>query len=198
MTETKTTMPAAKSARPTWKPAGRVHAGEQPFTYPLKREFVEPDWRRFPGYKSVSKEEWETALWQRRHTVKNLRELKDALGDLIPDSLLASMERDTKERATMSILVPPHMLNTMDEKDLWNDPVRRYMLPAFDDRHPEWPSHPKASRDSLHEADMWAVEGLTHRYPTKVLGRCFRRARSIADIARAWTWWVMMCRRWSS
>ncbi len=43
------------------------------------------------------------------------------------------------------------MLNTMDEKDLWNDPVRRYMLPAFDDRHPEWPSHPKASRDSLHE-----------------------------------------------
>ena len=26
-----------------------------------------------------------------------------------------------------------------------------------------------AARDSLHEADMWAVEGLTHRYPTKVL-----------------------------
>ena len=26
-----------------------------------------------------------------------------------------------------------------------------------------------ATRDSLHEADMWAVEGLTHRYPTKVL-----------------------------
>jgi lysine 2,3-aminomutase len=26
-----------------------------------------------------------------------------------------------------------------------------------------------AARDSLHEAEMWAVEGLTHRYPTKVL-----------------------------
>src|ERR1700758_5245394 len=169
MSETKTTTPAAKPPRPTWKPAGRVHAAEQPFTYPLKREFVEPDWRRLPGYKGVSKEEWETALWQRRHTVKNLKELKDAFGDLIPDALMASLERDIKERATMSILVPPHMLNTMDEKDLWNDPVRRYMLPAFDDRHPEWPSHPKASRDSLHESDMWAVEGLTHRYPTKVL-----------------------------
>ncbi|HTC87929.1 MAG TPA: hypothetical protein VK686_06500, partial [Bryobacteraceae bacterium] len=169
MSETKTTTPAAKAARPTWKPAGRVHAGEQPFTYPLKREFVEPDWRRLPGYKNVTKEEWETALWQRRHTVKNLRELKDAFGDLIPDALMASLERDGQERATMSVLVPPHMLNTMDEKDLWNDPVRRYMLPAFDDRHPEWPSHPKASRDSLHESDMWAVEGLTHRYPTKVL-----------------------------
>jgi lysine 2,3-aminomutase len=169
MSETKTTTPAAKSARPTWKPAARVHAAEQPFTYPLKREFVEPDWRRLPGYKGVSKEEWEAALWQRRHTAKNLKELKDAFGDLIPDTLMASLERDIKERATMSILVPPHMLNTMDEKDLWNDPVRRYMLPAFDDRHPEWPSHPKASRDSLHESDMWAVEGLTHRYPTKVL-----------------------------
>src|SRR5229473_4275893 len=33
---------------------------------------------------------------------------------------------------------------------------------------PDWTSHPRASRDSLHEAEMWVVEGLTHRYPTKV------------------------------
>ena len=69
----------------------------------------------------------------------------------------------------MSMLVPPQMLNTMDLDDLWNDPIRRYMIPALDDRDPEWPSHPLAQRDSLHETDMWAVEGLTHRYPTKVL-----------------------------
>src|SRR3984893_8554857 len=169
MSETKTTTPETKDPRPSWKPAGKVHAGGQPFSYPFRRDFVEPDWRRLPGYKNVTKEEWETALWQRRHTVKNLKELKDVYGDYLADTLLASVERDIKERATMSILIPPQMLNTMDEKDLWNDPVRRYMLPAFDDRHPEWPSHPKASRDSLHEADMWAVEGLTHRYPTKVL-----------------------------
>src|SRR5439155_26453038 len=37
------------------------------------------------------------------------------------------------------------------------------------DRDPAWPSHPYASRDSLHEHDMWVAEGLTHRYPTKVL-----------------------------
>ena len=30
----------------------------------------------------------------------------------------------------MPLLVPPQMLNTMDEQDLWGDPVRRYMLPA--------------------------------------------------------------------
>ncbi|HLL55872.1 MAG TPA: lysine 2,3-aminomutase [Myxococcaceae bacterium] len=152
-----------------FKPKFDAGPAKQPFRYPLERPFAEPDWTRLPGYRNVTREEWESALWQRRHTVKNLKELKAALGDLIPDDLLQSMERDQRDRATMSILVPPQMLNTMDEKDLWNDPVRRYMLPAFADRHPEWPSHPKSSRDSLHEAEMWAVEGLTHRYPTKVL-----------------------------
>lgn len=141
----------------------------QPFKYPLERQFVEPDWNRFPGFKGTSKQDWESALWQRKHTVKNLKELKAALGPLLPDSLAASIERDQQERATMSILITPHMINTMNTDDLWNDPLRRYMLPAFDDRHPAWPNHPMASRDSLHEAEMWKVEGLTHRYPTKVL-----------------------------
>jgi lysine 2,3-aminomutase len=147
----------------------QVRPADQPFRYPLKREFVEPDWRRLPGYRDTTREEWESALWQRKHTVKNLKELQQALGGLLPDTLLKSVERDQRERATMSLLIPPQMLNTMNEKDLWNDPVRRYMLPAFDDRDPDWPSHPRSQRDSLHEADMWAVEGLTHRYPTKVL-----------------------------
>ena len=158
---------------------GRMSSGEnqqcidrkfaQPYRYPLTREFREPDWRRLPGYKNVTQEEWRSAVWQRKHTVKNLRELKIALGDLVPDSLIKAIEQDQRERATMSLLVPPQMLNTMNEKDLWNDPVRRYMLPAYDDRRTDWPSHPRATRDSLHESDMWVVEGLTHRYPTKVL-----------------------------
>ncbi|RKH57491.1 lysine 2,3-aminomutase [Corallococcus sp. AB049A] len=150
---------------------GKPEAGpaQQPFTYPLRKEFVEPDWRRIPGYKDVTAAEWESSVWQRKHTVKNLRELKAALGPLLPDDLAASMELDQKERATMSILVPPQMLNTMNFEDLWNDPVRKYMLPALADRRSDWPNHPRASRDSLHEQDMWVVEGLTHRYPTKVL-----------------------------
>jgi lysine 2,3-aminomutase len=40
---------------------------------------------------------------------------------------------------------------------------------VFSDRLTDWTSHPHATRDSLHEHEMWAVEGLTHRYPTKVL-----------------------------
>lgn len=142
---------------------------QQPISYPTRREFLEPDWRRIPAYKDISAADWESAVWQRKHTIKNLRELKAALGPLLPDELAESLDRDQKERATMSLLLPPQMLNTMNLADLWNDPVRRYMLPAFADRLTAWPNHPKASRDSLHEAEMWVVEGLTHRYPTKVL-----------------------------
>jgi lysine 2,3-aminomutase len=158
-----------KTPRAAGAPHPKARPAEQPFKYPPRKEFVEPDWRRLPGYKSVTAEEWENALWQRRHTVKNLKELKAVFDGFLPDDLLQAIERDQQERATMSLLVPPQMLNCMNERELWNDPVRRYMLPAFTDRQSEWASHPYATRDSLHEADMWAVEGLTHRYPTKVL-----------------------------
>ncbi|MFN2489034.1 MAG: KamA family radical SAM protein, partial [Actinomycetota bacterium] len=141
----------------------------QPYRYPPTRAFVEPDWRRLPGYRDVTAAEWTSARWQRRHSVKNLTELRGVFGDLMPEDLAASVARDQSETATMSMLIPPQMLNTMDETDLWADPIRHYMIPALRDRSEEWPSHPLAARDSLHETDMWAVEGLTHRYPTKVL-----------------------------
>jgi lysine 2,3-aminomutase len=141
----------------------------QPYAYPPKHEFHEPDWTRIPGWSKVTREEWEDATWQRKNTIKTLKELKEILGSHLDDGLAESIAKDMQERATMSLLVPPQMINTMNISDLRNDPVRRYMITAFDDRRTDWPNHPHASRDSLHEADMWVVEGLTHRYPTKVL-----------------------------
>ena len=32
----------------------RAHAAEQPFTYPLQREWAEPDWTRLPGFRDVT------------------------------------------------------------------------------------------------------------------------------------------------
>ena len=150
----------------------------QPYAY-RRSGLAEPDWRRFPGWSQVTTAEWESVQWQRAHCVKNLRQLREVAGPGLEESFLADLERDQRERATMSMLVPPQMLNTMapsvapDEPGFsaafYADPVRRYMIPVFSDRRTDWPSHPYASRDSLHEAEMWAVEGLTHRYPTKVL-----------------------------
>ncbi len=152
---------------------------EQPYRY-ARTELVEPDWRRFPGWAGVSAEDWASAQWQRAHCVKNVRQLRELLGDLVDEAFYADLERDQAERATMSMLVPPQMLNTMAPTTVpsgpgsltdafYADPVRRYMIPVLSDRRTDWPSHPHASRDSLHEHDMWAAEGLTHRYPTKVL-----------------------------
>jgi len=149
--------------------ASQNSTAAQPFKYPVLRDYAEPDWNRIPGYRGVSQADWESALWQRKHTIKSLKELKQALGAYLPESLANSIQRDHDERATMSMLLPPQMLNTMNVENLWEDPVRRYMIPAFEDRRTDWANHPKASRDSLHEAEMWKVEGLTHRYPTKVL-----------------------------
>ncbi len=167
--------PASAAARPTAVP--------QPYEY-RQRELVEPDWTRFPGWRDVTEAQWLDVQWQRSHCVKNIGQLREVMGDLLDDPFYADLEADQAERATMSMLVPPQMLNTMVPgtdgagspaagaaytSAFYADPVRRYMLPVLSDRRTDWPSHPKASRDSLHEHDMWAVEGLTHRYPTKVL-----------------------------
>jgi len=107
---------------------------------------TEPDWQRFPGWSGVSTAEWESAQWQRAHCVKNLRQLRDVLGSGLSEEFLADLERDQRERATMSMLVPPQMLNTMAAQTaphrpdftaaFYADPVRRYMIPV-----PQRPAH---------------------------------------------------------
>jgi lysine 2,3-aminomutase len=146
----------------------------QPYAY-QRRELVEPDWTRLPGWRDVTREQWESAQWQRANCVKNAAQLRKVLGDLVTDAFYTDLVDDQKRLATMSMLVTPQMLNTMvplaepTDDTFYADPVRRYMIPVASDRDPNWPSHPYSARDSLHEHDMWVAEGLTHRYPTKVL-----------------------------
>ena len=162
---------------------------EQPYAY-RRHELVEPDWTRLPGWRHITATEWASVQWQRVNCVKNIKGLRALMGDLLTDAFYADLERDQAERATMSMLVTPQMMNTMvpcvaragaPDSDVmpaagrdftrafYADAVRIYMLPVFSDRRLDWPSHPYSSRDSLHEHDMWVAEGLTHRYPTKVL-----------------------------
>jgi lysine 2,3-aminomutase len=152
----------------------------QPYEY-RRTPLVEPDWTRFPGWRHVSRQEWESAQWQRAHCVKNIAQLRAVLGDLVDERFYEDLADDQARFSTMSMLVPPQMVNTMVPlmgatagssswtDELYADPIRRYMIPVASDRRTDWPSHPYATRDSLHEHDMWVAEGLTHRYPTKVL-----------------------------
>jgi len=173
---------ARMPARGSFPTADTPPAPYQPYVY-RRAHLVEPDWTRLAAWREVTTDQWRDAQWQRAHCVKNVRQLRAVMGDLLDERFYADLERDQAERATMSMLVPPQMINTMVPATVtampspgeefteafYADPVRRYMLPVFSDRLADWPSHPFASRDSLHEHDMWVAEGLTHRYPTKVL-----------------------------
>ncbi len=149
---------------------------EQPYEYSA-HALVEPDWRRLPGFADVTDEQWRSAQWQRVNCVKNLRQLRGVYGDLLDESFYADVEADQAGRATMSLLLPPQMLNTMvpgatcrRRPRCWPTRCAGTCCPVASDRLPgAAASHPYAARDSLHEHEMWAVEGLTHRYPTKVL-----------------------------
>ena len=143
------------------------------------RSWSEPDWRRYPGWATVTESEWRDPQWQRAHSVKNIGQLRAVVGDLLDERFYDDLLADQQQRATMSMLLPPQMLNTVAPhcgqarrgltEAFYADPIRRYMLPVLSDRNPHWSSHPYAERDSLHESDMWVVEALTHPYPTKVL-----------------------------
>jgi len=151
----------------------------QPYTY-ARRPLLEPDWRRFPGWSRVTDAEWRSAQWQRSHCVKSTAQLRGVVGDLLEERFYVDLDADVASAATMSMLLPPQMLNTIAADTevkgagsltdaFYLDAVRRYMLPVLSDRRTDLMSHPHATRDSLHEHEMWAVEGLSHRYPTKVL-----------------------------
>ena len=123
-----------------------------------------------------------SAQWQRAHCVKNVAQLRAVIGDLLDETFYADLERDQAERATMSML--------RAAADDQHDGARHAEVPAAGAAFTA-PSTPTrcaatcsrcsptaaptgratryATRDSLHEHDMWVAEGLTHRYPTKVL-----------------------------
>lgn len=144
-------------------------AGDIPTVGFDRTALEEPDWRRLPGFRDITKTMWKDARWQRRNAARSAIDLQRIFGSTLPDNLAEEIAQDQKTSATMGLLLPPQVINTMDECDLWRDPIRRYMAPASSDRHPTWPSHPCARRDSLDETGSWTVEGLVHRYPRKVM-----------------------------
>src|SRR5947208_15537446 len=84
----------------------------QPYRY-RRSEAVEPEWRRFPGWRDVSDAQWRDVRWQRANSIKTLRRLRDVLGGLVDDAFYDDVAADQACHATMSMLVTPQVLNTM-------------------------------------------------------------------------------------
>ena len=65
--------------------------------YPYQRvELVEPDWTRFPGWASVTADDWASVQWQRAHCVKNVKQLRELIGR--PASTTASTPTSSATR----------------------------------------------------------------------------------------------------
>ena len=122
-------------------------------------------WQGIPAYHGVKEAEFHTHTFQAQKTVTNLRQLRETLGGLVPDSFYADVARGL-ERAPMALRISPYLLGLIDWQHPYEDPIRTQFLPVASQQVPD---HPELRLDSLHERKDSPVPGLTHRYSDKAL-----------------------------
>lgn len=126
---------------------------------------VDDFWRVIPAWKDVSKEEFGDHLWQMKHSIKKVEQVKTVLGELCTDKFYQDMLEGQKI-TPMNIRITPYVFALIDWSDPDNDPLRKQFLPIGSQFLPD---HPFYEADSLHEDVDAPVPGLTHRYYDKVL-----------------------------
>jgi len=122
-------------------------------------------WRGIPAYEKVSEEEFRTHTFQIKHAVTNVRQLREALGGLVPESFYEDLDAGMKN-APMALRISPYLLSLIDWSHALSDPIRTQFLPL---RSHQQPNHPMLQFDSLNEQGDSPVPGLTHRYRDKAL-----------------------------
>ena len=122
-------------------------------------------WRRIPAFKSIPPAEFHTHTFQARNSVTNLRQLRQTLGSLAPDSFFEDLATGI-DRAPMALRISPYLLSLIDWTDPHCDPIRKQFLPLASQ---QIPNHPMLRLDSLNERGDSPVPGLTHRYRDKAL-----------------------------
>jgi lysine 2,3-aminomutase len=122
-------------------------------------------WRRLPGYERVTAADFRNHLFQQRHSVTNVRQLREVVGGRVPESFYEDVEAGLRH-APMALRISPYLLALVDWSDPIADPVRTQFLPL---RSQQQPDHPMLRLDSLHEQIDSPVAGVTHRYRDKAL-----------------------------
>lgn len=122
-------------------------------------------WRHLPAFQTISAAEFNTHTFQARHSVTNLRQLRETVGHIAPDSFFDDLAAGLK-RAPMSLRVSPYLLSLIDWAEPLSDPIRTQFLPLASQQQPD---HPMLRLDSLNERGDSPVPGLTHRYRDKAL-----------------------------
>ena len=122
-------------------------------------------WQNIPAWKDVDEETFLSHKWQERNAVTNPKKLIAAVQDIATPEFIQDVEAGFSA-APMAVRISPYLLGLIDWKNPYTDPIRRQFLPVGSQLEPD---HPMLTLDSLHEQADAPVDGLTHRYPDKVL-----------------------------
>lgn len=117
------------------------------------------DYREIPLWKDVAREEWNDWKWQVKNRITSVDQLKQVI-NLTPEE-----EEGIHEcLKTLRMAITPYYATLMDPDDP-NCPVRKQAVPTSMELH----IAKSDMVDPLHEDTDSPVEGLTHRYPDRVL-----------------------------
>ena len=125
----------------------------------------DPFWQAIPAWKEVDEKEFLNYKWQEKNAITNPKKLIKAVQDIASPEFIADVEKGFGA-APMAVRISPYLLGLIDWENPYADPIRRQFLPLGSQLEPD---HPMLTLDSLHEQADAPVEGLTHRYPDKVL-----------------------------
>ncbi|OAA31036.1 lysine 2,3-aminomutase [Kosmotoga arenicorallina S304] len=117
------------------------------------------DYRDIPIWKDVSEEDWNDWKWQVRNRITTLEDLRKVIN--ITDEEARGIENCLK---TLRMAITPYYATLMDP-DNSRCPIRRQAVPTEKElKIDKWDMF-----DPLHEDEDSPVQGLTHRYPDRVL-----------------------------
>src|SRR4051812_41780949 len=78
-------------------------------------------WSAIPAYAETTADEFHTHTFQARHSVTNIRQLRDTLRHLAPDSFYDDVARGIR-RAPMALRISPYLLSLIDWRAPYKDP----------------------------------------------------------------------------
>lgn len=107
-------------------------------------------------------EYWEDWKWQIKHSIKDINTFEKALGIKFSQEEKKQLELTTGK---FPLSITPYYLSLIDRDDFRNDPVYKQAFP----NKKELIIESYDMRDPLAEDKDSPVEGLTHRYPDRVL-----------------------------
>ncbi len=113
-------------------------------------------------FEGADRSNWNDWRWQVKHRVRNVEDFEKLLDIELPAKVREESHSITE---VFPMAITPYYLSLINTEDIENDPVFRQSFPSIKELIIS-----KADMDDpLHEDKDSPVEGLTHRYPDRVL-----------------------------